>query len=67
MSTTGIAIDPAKPRLGSAFAGALVGAVIVIGLAVAGAAGCTDEAVLFAVIAADWAAAAVFVATQRRS
>ncbi len=65
MSTTGIAIDPAKPRLGSAFAGALVGAVIVIGLAIAGAAGGTDEVVLVAVIAGAWAGSAVFVATQR--
>ena len=51
MSTTGIAIDPAKPRLGSAFAGVLVGAVVVVGLAIAGAAGSTDEAVVVAVVA----------------
>jgi signal transduction histidine kinase len=67
MSTTGIAIEPAKPRLGSAFAGALVGTVIVIGLAVAGAAGGTDEVVLLAVVAGAFAAAAVFVARQRPS
>ena len=51
MSSTGIAIDPAKPRLGVRFAGALVGAVVVIGLAVARRAGATDEVVLAAVVA----------------
>ena len=65
MSTTGIAIGPAKPRLGSAFAGAVVGAVIVIGLAIAGAAGSTDEVVMVAVVTGAWAVAAVFVAVQR--
>ena len=56
-----------RPSRGSAdaFAGALVGAAVVIGLAIAGAAGSTDEVVLVAVVTGAWAVAAVFVAVQR--
>jgi signal transduction histidine kinase len=67
MIPTGIAIDSAKPRVGSAFAGALVGAVIVVGLAIAGANDHSGDAVLLAVVAGAWAVAAVFVAMQRPS
>jgi signal transduction histidine kinase len=67
MSASGIALEAAKPRLGSSFAGAIVGAVIVVGVAIAGATNDVESSVLLAVVISAWAGASVFVATQRPS
>ena len=65
MSTTGIALEETKPRVGTAFFGAFVGAVIAIGIAVFATLDDVDGNLMWAVVVGAWAVAAVFVAVQR--
>jgi signal transduction histidine kinase len=68
MHPTGLVLEaPPKPGLGAPFLGALFGGVVVVALAIAGAAGGRDHGALLATVVAAWAVAAAFVAVQRPS
>ena len=56
MSTTGIALEETKPRVGAAFFGAFVGAVIAIGIAVFATLDDVDGNLMWAVVVGAWAA-----------